>query len=75
MGEHGTKTTTVILPADGETSWLLLPSCGTVQPENTYCCILEATGHIVYTPFLFFGGEGEVGVEPPTKISKRRAFD
>ena len=31
----------------GQASWLLLPnwfsflSGGTVQPENTYCCILE----------------------------------
>ena len=42
MHEHGTKITPVFLPAEGETSWLLLPSlvsllsgC-TVQPENTY---------------------------------------
>ena len=40
MCEHGTKTTPVFLPADGELSWLLLPSStsllsgGTVQPEN-----------------------------------------
>ena len=26
MDEHGTKTTPVFLPADGETSWLLLPN-------------------------------------------------
>ena len=45
MHEHGTKTTTVFLPADGEISWLLLPSLvsllsdGTMQPENTYSCI------------------------------------
>ena len=42
MHEHATKTTLVFLPADGEASWLLLPSFvsllsgGTVQPENTY---------------------------------------
>ena len=42
MREHGTKTTPEVLPADGETSWSLLPSSvsllsgGTVQPENTY---------------------------------------
>ena len=42
MREHGTKTTPVFLPADGEASWSLLPSSvsllsgGTVQPENTY---------------------------------------
>ena len=41
MLEHGTKTTLIVLPADGEASWLLLPnsvsllSGGTVQPENT----------------------------------------
>ena len=37
MREHGTKTTPVFLPADGEASWLLLSSLvsllsgGTVQ--------------------------------------------
>ena len=47
MYEHGTKTTAVFLPADGEASWLLLPSLvsllsvGTVQPEKTYSCILS----------------------------------
>ena len=40
MHEHGTKTTPVFLPADGEASWLLLSSLvsllsgGTVQPQN-----------------------------------------
>ena len=40
MREHGTKTTPVFLPADGEDSSLLLPSSvsllsgGTVQPEK-----------------------------------------
>ena len=49
MREHGTKTTPVFLPADGEASWLLLPSSvpllsgGTVQPEKTYFSILKAT--------------------------------
>ena len=48
MHKHGTKTTPVFLPADGEASWLLLPSSvsllsgGTVQPENTYSSILKA---------------------------------
>ena len=52
MREHGTKTTPVFLPADGEASWLLLPSLvsllsgGTVQPENTYSCILKVTGQV-----------------------------
>ena len=52
MREHGTKTTPVFLPADGEASWLLLPSSvsllsgGTVQPENTYSCILKVTGQV-----------------------------
>ena len=50
MREHGTKTTLVFLRADGEVSWLLLPSLvsllsgGTVQPENTYSRILKLTG-------------------------------
>ena len=50
MREHGTKTTPVFLPADGEGSWLLLPSSvsllpgGTVQPENMHFCILKVTG-------------------------------
>ena len=49
---HGTKTTTVFLPADGEASWSLLPSSlsflsgVTVQPENTYSCILKVTGQV-----------------------------
>ena len=47
---HGTKTIPVFLAADGEASWLLLPSSvsslsgDTVQPENTYYCILKVTG-------------------------------
>ena len=50
MREHGTKTTPVFLPADGEASWLLLSSLvsllsgSTVQPENTYSYILMVTG-------------------------------
>ena len=50
MDEHGTKATPVFLPADGETSWSLLPSSvsllsgSTVQPENTYSRILKVTG-------------------------------
>ena len=52
MREHGTKTTLAFLPADGEASWLLLPtsiallSGSAVQPENTYFCILKVTGHV-----------------------------
>ena len=52
MNEHGTKTTPVFLPADGEVSWLLIPgsvsllSDTAVQPENTYCYILIVTGHV-----------------------------
>ena len=52
MSEHGTKTTPIFLPADGEASWSLLPSSvsllsgGTVQPENTYSCILKVTGQV-----------------------------
>ena len=49
---HGTKSTPVLLPADGEVFWLLLPSLvsllsdSTVQPENTYYCILKVTGQV-----------------------------
>ena len=52
MHEHGTKTTPVVLPADGEASCLLPPSSvsllsgNTVQPENTYSCILQVTGQV-----------------------------
>ena len=52
MREYGTKTTPVFLSADGESSWSLLPSSvsllsgGTVQPENTYFCILKLTVQI-----------------------------
>ena len=52
MREHGTKTTPVFLPADGEASWSLLPSLvslisgGIVQPENTYSRILKVTGQV-----------------------------
>ena len=46
------KTIPGFLPADGEASSLLLPSLisllssGTVQPENTYSCILKVTGQV-----------------------------
>ena len=49
---YGTKTIPVFLPVDGEVSWSLLPSSvsllssGTVQPENTYSCILKVTGQV-----------------------------
>ena len=52
MHKHGTKTTLVFLPADGEACWLLLPSsvslllAGTVKPENTYICILKETDQV-----------------------------
>ena len=52
MRKHGTKTTLVVLPADGEASWLQLPSLAlllsgsTVQPENTYIWILNVTGQV-----------------------------
>ena len=45
--QHGTKTTLVFLSADREVSWLLLSSSvsllsdSTVQPENTYSCIIK----------------------------------
>ena len=49
---HGTETTPVFLPADGEATWSLLPSSVSllsgdkVQPENTYSCILKVTVQI-----------------------------
>ena len=53
MCERGLKTTPVFLPADGETSWSLLPSSlsllssgGTVQPERTYSRIHKVTGQV-----------------------------
>ena len=52
MREHGTKTTVVFLPADGEASWSLLPSWvsllsgGTVKSENTYSRVLKVTGQV-----------------------------
>ena len=52
MCEHGPKTTPVSLSADGEASWLLPPSSvsllsgSTMQPKNTYSCILKVTGQI-----------------------------
>ena len=52
MYEHGTKTTPVFLPVDGEASWLLLPSLvslqsgGTVQPGNLHSGILKVTGQV-----------------------------
>ena len=52
MHEHGTKTTALFLPADGEASWSLLPSLlsllsgGTVQPENSYPCIIKVTSQV-----------------------------
>ena len=52
MHKHGTKTTPVFLPGDGEASWLLFPSSvsllsgSTAQPENTYSHILKVTGQV-----------------------------
>ena len=52
MYEDGTKITLVFLPADGEASWLLLPSMvsllpgSTVQPENNYPHISKVVGQI-----------------------------
>ena len=52
MRQHGTKTTAVFLPANGEASWLLLTrlvsllSGSTVQPDTTYSCILKVTGKV-----------------------------
>ena len=47
MREHGTKTTLVFLPANGEASWSLLSSLvsllsgGTVQPETVQYCTVH----------------------------------
>ena len=52
MGEHGTKTTPVFLPADRKASWSLLPSSVSllsgdrVQPENTFFQILKVTAQV-----------------------------
>ena len=52
MCEHSAETTLVFLPADGEAPCLLLPcvasllSGSTVQPENTYSCILKVPGQV-----------------------------
>ena len=52
MCELSPKINPVFSVADGETSWLLLPSSffiipsDTVQLENIYLCILKATGHV-----------------------------
>ena len=50
--QHGTKTTPVCLPTDGEAFWFVFWSVsllagGTVQPENTYSCILKLTGQVL----------------------------
>ena len=50
--KHATKTTPVFLPADGEASWLLLPSLvtllsgSTMQQKNTYFYILKVIGQV-----------------------------
>ena len=52
MREVGTKTVSLLLPADGETFWSLLPtsvsllSGGTVKPENPYSRILRVIGQV-----------------------------
>ena len=52
MHKHGTKTTLLVLPADGEPSWSLIPSSvsllpgSTMQSENIYSCILKVTGQV-----------------------------
>ena len=50
--QHGTKTTLLFLPADGEASLFLLLglvsllSGSTLQLENTYSCILKMTSQV-----------------------------
>ena len=52
MNIYGTETTPVFLPADGEAFLSLPPSLvsflsgGTVQPENTYSCVLKVTDQV-----------------------------
>ena len=52
MCEHGTKTTLVFFSADGEASWLVLPSSvsllsgSTLLPENSYAGILKVTRQV-----------------------------
>ena len=52
MHNHGTKTTSVFLPADGEEFWSLLPSLvslllgGREQPEKPNSHILKLTGQV-----------------------------
>ena len=52
MHKHGTKSTPVFLPVDGEASRSLLPSSvsllldGKVQPESTYSSNLKVTGQV-----------------------------
>ena len=47
MHKHGTETTLVFLPANGEAPWWLLSILvplllsGTIQPENTYSHTLK----------------------------------
>ena len=50
MREHGTKTTPVFLPADGEASWSLLPSSvsllsGSTRPVNDWIAIALTRAH------------------------------
>ena len=53
---HDTKAILLFLPAYGEACWLLLPSSAsllsgsTVQPENTYSCILKVTFQVWERP-------------------------
>ena len=50
--QYGTKAISVFLPVDEEASWWLLLNLvsllwgSTVQPENTYSCILKVTGQV-----------------------------
>ena len=50
--QDGTKTMFVYFPADVDPFWLLLSSLvlllsvGTVQPENTFLCILKVTSQV-----------------------------
>ena len=53
---HSTKGIPVFLPVGGESSWSLLSSSvyllsgGTVQPENSYSCVLNVAGQDLGTP-------------------------
>ena len=47
---HGTETTLIFIPADGEASWSFLLSGSEVQPQNTYSFIVKETSQALQKP-------------------------